>query len=146
MPFHDKVAGVSAAGGTASRPPCKLPSIPAADKIDQRTASIPSARPGPIFASALQVKISPKDPGPSEARGSGWTMGLIPWSRSCNRSMLAGVTPVFICFNCLTRNLSTLDRMIWCGIAWCRNSLRISASVCLMPCVLSMRRNARRSL
>lgn len=146
MPFHDKVAGFSAGGGTASRPPCKLPSIPAADNIDQRTASIPSDRPGPIFASALHVKISPKDPGPSEARGSGWTMGLIPWSKRCSRSILAGVTPVFICFNCRTRNLSTLDRIIWCGIAWCRNSLRISASVCLMPCVLSMRRNARRSL
>lgn len=52
-------------------PPSKLPSIPAADRIAQRTASMPSTRPGPIDVSALQVIISPKAPGPSETRGSG---------------------------------------------------------------------------
>lgn len=92
-------------------PPSKLPSIPAAAKIAQRTALTPRTRPGPIGVSAPQVISSPKAPGPSETRGSGWTTGRKSSSIFWSRFTLMADAPVLTLFFDLARTLSTFEMM-----------------------------------
>ena len=99
------------ADGIASLFTSIVPSNPADERIAHRKALIPRNWPPPIGLSALQVRISPRAPGPL-VRPSGWITGLNSSSTVLSAEIFAGDAPVLICLLELASNLSTFDKTI----------------------------------
>lgn len=127
---------------------------PVACRIDQRIELIPRQfrLGGESFATVLQLSISPRLPGPAAAP-IGWIIGLIFSMNVLSWLILPMLISRFPWVNSLSpflsllmRIRSTLERMIWCGMAYWRNKESISLSESLRPCRESMRRYVRRSL
>ena len=89
----------------------RVPSNPVAARTAHRIAFTPSKRLLSNDSSALHVRISPREPGPS-SRPSGWTAGPRSWRVFCNLAIFDAEIPDLAAFLSLTSSLSTFERMI----------------------------------